>query len=51
MRDGTSRKETMKGEIYFMLGFYYFDIMKRYGGVPLVESSLTLDDLKIPRHL
>jgi len=48
--NGKSRKETMKGEIYFMLGFYYFDMLKRYGGVPLVESSLTLDDdLKIPR--
>lgn len=48
--NGESRKETMKGEIYFMLGFYYFDMLKRYGGVPLVEKSLSLDDdLKIPR--
>lgn len=44
------RKETMRGECYFMIGYYYFELMKRYGGVPLVKEVLTLEsDLKIPR--
>ena len=48
--NGESRKETMKGEVHFMLGFYYFELLKRYGGVPLVTGSLTLDaNLKVPR--
>ncbi|MCK9347097.1 MAG: RagB/SusD family nutrient uptake outer membrane protein [Bacteroidales bacterium] len=47
---GNSRKLTMKGEIHFMIGFYYFDMLKRYGGLPLVKSILDLNsDLKIPR--
>lgn len=48
--DGVSRKVTMKGEVHFMIAFYYFEMLKRYGGLPLVESVLDLDsDLKIAR--
>lgn len=44
------RKETMKGEVYFFIAFYYNELLKRYGGVPIVENVLSLeDDLKIPR--
>ena len=44
------RKVYMEGECKFMLAFHYFELMKRYGGVPIVKQSLTLDDdLMIPR--
>lgn len=44
------RKETMEGEVYFFLGFYYNELLYRYGGVPIVKKSLSLeDDLKVPR--
>jgi hypothetical protein len=47
---GVSRKRTMKGEVHFMIGFYYNELMKRYGGVPIVTDVLTLDtDFSIPR--
>lgn len=44
------RKTTMRGETEFMIGFYYFELLKRYGGVPLVKRTLDLeDDMQIPR--
>lgn len=48
--DGVSRKETMKGEVHFFIAFYYFELLKRYGGVPLIKQVLELDsDIRIPR--
>jgi hypothetical protein len=47
---GVSRKESMKGEVHFMIGFYYYELLKRYGGIPLIKDVLTLDsDFKLPR--
>lgn len=44
------RKITMRGETEFMIGFYYFELLKRYGGVPLVKQVLDLEsDMMIPR--
>lgn len=44
------RKPMMKGECHFMLAYYYFELYRRYGGVPLVTKVLNLDDnYKIPR--
>lgn len=44
------RKETMKGECHFMLAYNYFELYRRYGGVPLVKSVLGLEtDNQIPR--
>ena len=44
------RKQLMQGECHFMLAYFYFELAKRYGGVPLVEKVLSLDDeYKIPR--
>lgn len=44
------RKEIMAGEAYFFLAFYYNELLYRYGGVPIVEKALSLEDnLKIPR--
>jgi hypothetical protein len=48
--NGVSRKRTMKGEVHFMVAFYYNELMKRYGGVPIIKDVLTLDsDFTIPR--
>lgn len=45
-----SRKETMQGEVNFFIAFYYFELLKRYGGVPLIKEVLELDsDFRIPR--
>ncbi|MDD2594775.1 MAG: RagB/SusD family nutrient uptake outer membrane protein [Bacteroidales bacterium] len=44
------RKVTMKGEVQFMLAYYYYELIKRYGAVPIVKEVLTLEsDMKIPR--
>lgn len=44
------RKTTMKGEAHFMIGLHYTELLKRYGGVPLVKQVYSLeDDMKLPR--
>ena len=44
------RKPMMKGEAHFMLAYYYFELLKRYGGVPLVKETMNLEsDYMIPR--
>lgn len=43
-------RERMKGEARFLRAYFYFELVKRYGGVPLVLHSLSLeDDLDVPR--
>jgi hypothetical protein len=44
-------QERMKAETFFLRAFYYFELVKRFGGVPIVpERRLTMDDeLDIPR--
>lgn len=37
------RKITMEGECHFMLAYYYFELLKRYGGVPIVTGLLDLE--------
>lgn len=42
--------EWMRAEANILIGWYYFDLIKRYGGVPLVEKVLNIDDeTNIPR--
>lgn len=39
-----------RGEAHIMRAWYYFELSKRYGGVPLVTKALTInDDLNIPK--
>jgi len=46
----TDRKISMRGECHWMLAYYYFELYKRYGGVPMVNHALSLDeDYKIQR--
>ncbi|MDR3094258.1 MAG: RagB/SusD family nutrient uptake outer membrane protein [Bacteroidales bacterium] len=42
------------GEAYFLRAFYYFNLVKRYGGVPLVDRTLnypaqTMEELTLSR--
>ena len=44
------RKVYMEGECHFMLAYFYFELYRRYGGVPLVQRTYALDeDYKLPR--
>ncbi|MGX5817974.1 RagB/SusD family nutrient uptake outer membrane protein [Chitinophaga lutea] len=43
-------KPRMKGEAFFLRAWFYAELMKRYGGVPIVDRPLSIDDnLQIPR--
>jgi hypothetical protein len=43
-------RKRMKGEARFLRAFFYFELVKRYGGVPLTENILSPEDaVKIPR--
>jgi len=47
-------KTTVLGEAYFLRAHYYFSMVKRYGGIPIVKSVLTytgdnLAELQVPR--
>jgi len=40
----------MRGEAHILRAFFYYDLSKRYGGVPLVTKVLSLtDDADLPR--
>jgi hypothetical protein len=42
--------EQLKGEAKFIRALNYFEMFKRYGGVPVIDHRIQLtDDLKIPR--
>jgi starch-binding outer membrane protein, SusD/RagB family len=48
--DGRRRKETMKGEVHYLIAWYYNELMKRYGGVPIITRTLSINsDYRIPR--
>lgn len=43
-------RDRMKGEAYFLRAWFYTELFKRYGGVPILDRPLTIDeDLNIPR--
>jgi hypothetical protein len=44
-------KTRMKGEAFFLRAFFYHELYKRYGAVPLVDVPLNKeDDLQLPRN-
>jgi len=48
--DGRKRKDSMIGEVHFFIAWYYNELLKRYGGVPLITQTLKFDsDFRIPR--
>jgi hypothetical protein len=45
-----SEKEQVKAEMKALIAYRYEEMFKRYGGVPIVKSSLTVEDsIMIPR--
>lgn len=45
------QKDIMKGEVRFLRAFFYFSMVKRYGGVPIITEPQTLDDdLQVSRN-
>lgn len=44
-------KKRMIGEAYFMRAYYYMELFKRYGGVPLVDRVMSVaEDLNLTRN-
>lgn len=39
-----------KGEMQFLRAFIHFDLVKRYGGIPLAKNSFSIDSLNINRN-
>jgi hypothetical protein len=37
-------RERMKGEAFFLRAYFYFELLKRYGGVPLTSEVLSPED-------
>lgn len=43
--------DLIKGEMHFLRAFLYFELIKRFGGVPIVDKPATIfDDVDIPRN-
>ena len=44
-------KKTLLGEVYFLRAFYFHDIIKRYGGMPILHDKILYpnDNLQLPR--
>ncbi|HRE51618.1 MAG TPA: RagB/SusD family nutrient uptake outer membrane protein [Flavitalea sp.] len=48
-----SLKNRLLGEAVFLRGFYYFNLVRIYGGVPLLlrdQTKLSIEELKVPRN-
>ena len=51
----TAQTNSWIGEAYFIRAFTYFELVKRYGGVPIVKTvqnypQQSLDELQVPRN-
>jgi len=42
--DDEAIKDRCKGEAYFLRGLYYFDLVRSYGGVPIVTKVITASE-------
>ncbi len=40
-------RERMKGEAFFLRAYFYLELVKRYGGVPLTDKVLTIDEATV----
>jgi hypothetical protein len=48
--DDTKLKERLKGEVHFLNAYFYHNLVRLYGGVPLVTKAYALkDEFIIPR--
>ena len=44
-------KNRFKGEVHFLRGMYYHQLLKLYGGVPIIKQAYSLtDDFIVPRN-
>ncbi len=44
-------RNQLKGELTFIRAFAHFELIKRYGGIPIITKTLTLDDeMNLPRN-
>lgn len=50
--DGNSAKNAYKAEARWIRAWYYFELLKRYGGVPLLGDEVReiTDDIQLPRN-
>ena len=42
--DGKNLRDRMTGEVHFLRAFFYFNLSKIYGGVPIIKGVFSLDD-------
>lgn len=42
--DNQADKNRMKGEVYFLRGYLYHNLVSMYGGVPIIDKAYTLTD-------
>lgn len=52
---GETAKQRLLGEAYFIRAYYYFGLVKRYGGVPIIKhvqyyTGDNLESLQVPRN-
>jgi hypothetical protein len=46
-----ARKQEMKGEVYFLRAYFYHNLLRMYGGVPIITQVYGLtDDFEAPRN-
>lgn len=43
-KKAVSNLQYMVGECYFLKAFFYFELVKRYGGVPIIDQPLDYND-------
>ncbi len=44
-------KDALVGEVYFLRAFYFFEVIKRYGGMPIIDKVLAPgENLMFPRN-
>ncbi|WP_423148156.1 RagB/SusD family nutrient uptake outer membrane protein [Rubrolithibacter danxiaensis] len=49
--DKPEDRDKMKGEVYFLRGYMYHDLVSMYGGVPIITKAYGLeDDFEVPRN-
>jgi hypothetical protein len=50
--DNTSLADRLKGEAHFMRAYFYHQLLRYFGGIPLVEQSYSLGEAtyKVPRN-
>lgn len=43
------QKDFIEGQLYFFRGFFYFQLMQYFGGLPYMEEAITDTEFRIPR--